>query len=50
MTRSVPADFGTLLWLLKLGALVNVYLLASTLQLPPGAADAHILIPAHPIN
>ena len=42
----MPADFTTLLWLLKLGALINLYFLANTFQLPPGAADPHIVIPA----
>jgi hypothetical protein len=42
----MPTDFTTLLWLLKLGALVNLYFLANTLRLPPDAANAHIVIPA----
>ena len=42
----MPTDFTTLLWLLKLGALINLYFLASTLRLPPGLADAHIVVPA----
>ena len=42
----MPADFTILLWLLKLGALVNLYFLANTLGLPSGAADAHIVVPA----
>jgi hypothetical protein len=42
----MPTDFRTLLWLLKLGALVNFYLLAETFRLPSGAADPHIVIPA----
>jgi hypothetical protein len=42
----MPADFTTLLWLLKLGALINLYFLASTLRLPPGASDAHLVVPA----
>jgi hypothetical protein len=41
----MPADFGILLWLLKLGALINLYLLANTLRLSD-AADAHIVVPA----
>jgi len=39
-------DFRTGLWLLKLGAPINLYLLASTLRLPVGAADPHIVVPA----
>lgn len=40
------ADFKTSLWLLKLGALVNLYFLVSTLAPPASAASAHILVPA----
>jgi hypothetical protein len=39
-------DFTIFLWLLKLGALVNLYFLATTYALPWGAADPHIVIPA----
>jgi hypothetical protein len=39
-------DFTTFLWLLKLGALINLYFLANTGALPSGATDAHIVIPA----
>lgn len=42
----MPADFTIPLWLLKLGALINLYFLANTLRLPSGAADDHIVIPA----
>jgi hypothetical protein len=42
----MPADFTIALWLLKLGALINLYFLACTLALPSGAADAHIVVPA----
>jgi hypothetical protein len=42
----MPTDFKILLWLLKLGALINLYLLANTLRLPSGSADAHIVVPA----
>ena len=42
----MPADFTILLWLLKLGALVNLYFLANTLGLPSDVADAHIVVPA----
>jgi hypothetical protein len=38
--------FGIMLWLLKLGALINLYLLANTLRLPASAADARIVVPA----
>lgn len=41
----MPADFTVLLWLLKLGALVNVYLLANTFGLSD-AADPHLVVPA----
>ena len=40
------SDFTIFLWLLKLGALVNLYFLASTCTLPSGTADAQIVIPA----
>jgi len=40
------ADFTIALWLLKLGALVNLAFLANTLVLPENALDAHILVPA----
>ena len=39
-------NFTGFLWLLKLGALVNLYFLVSTLRLPLAVVDAHILIPA----
>jgi len=39
-------NFTLFLWLLKLGALINLYFLASTRALPSGATDAHIVIPA----
>jgi hypothetical protein len=42
----MPADFRILLWLLKLGAFVNVYFLANTLLLPSGAADVQLVVPA----
>jgi len=42
----MPADYSALLWLLKLGALANLYFLAETLA--PGARDVdpHLVIPA----
>jgi hypothetical protein len=40
------SDFTIFLWLLKIGALVNLYFLANTCALPSGTADAHIVIPA----
>ena len=40
----MPSDFKALLWLLKLGALVNVYLLASLLAL--ATPDPHVVVPA----
>ena len=40
------SDFTIFLWLLKLGALVNLYFLASSFAFPSAASDAHIVIPA----
>ena len=42
----MPKDFTIFLWLLKLGALANLYFLADTFSLPSSAADAHVLVPA----
>ncbi|MBW2726845.1 MAG: hypothetical protein JRE71_20905 [Deltaproteobacteria bacterium] len=39
-------DFTIFLWLLKLGALLNLYFLANTYALSSGSTDAHIVIPA----
>jgi len=39
-------DYTIHLWLLKLGALVNLYFLANTHALRSGEADPHIVIPA----
>ena len=39
-------DFTIFLWLLKLGALVNLYFLANTLVPPASAVDPHLLVPA----
>ncbi len=39
-------DFTVLLWLLKLGAVVNLYLLVNTLALASGAVDAQVIVPA----
>lgn len=39
-------DFTVFLWLLKLGALANIYFFANTLQEKSGALDPHIIIPA----
>src|SRR5262245_36300063 len=39
-------DFTIFLWLLKLGALVNLYFLANTLVPPGKTVDPHLLIPA----
>lgn len=41
-----PKDLTAFLWLLKLGALVNLYLLASTLVPPANTADPRLLVPA----
>lgn len=42
----MPTDFTALLWLLKLGALINVYFLLSSFELAGAIADPHILVPA----
>jgi hypothetical protein len=42
----MTGDFTVFLWLLKLGALVNLYFLANTLAMPAKAMDPHILVPA----
>jgi hypothetical protein len=39
-------DFTAFLWLLKLGALVNLCFLASTFVAPGSAVDPHLLVPA----
>ena len=39
----MPSDFRTLLWLLKFGALVNVYFIASLLAL--ATPDPHVVVP-----
>jgi hypothetical protein len=39
-------DFTIFLWLLKLGALLNLYFLANSYTLPVSATDVHILVPA----
>jgi hypothetical protein len=39
-------DYTIVLWLLKLGGLINLYFLANTLLLPRAEADAHIVLPA----
>jgi len=42
----MPNDFTLFLWLLKLGALANLYFLANTLTLDPARTDPQIVIPA----
>lgn len=42
----MTTDYSVFLWLLKLGALVNVYFLAKTLSPDISALDPHLLIPA----
>jgi hypothetical protein len=42
----MPNVFAVFLWLLKLGAIVNLYFLARTLTLPSGLVDSHIVVPA----
>jgi hypothetical protein len=39
-------DYTIVLWLLKLGGMINLYFLAKTLPLASGDADAYILLPA----
>ena len=39
-------DFTIFLWLLKLGALLNLYFLANTLVPPGSTVDPHLLVPA----
>jgi hypothetical protein len=39
-------DYTFVLWLLKLGALINLYFLVETRLLASGDADAHIVLPA----
>jgi hypothetical protein len=39
-------DFTLFLWLLKLGAVVNLWFLANTLVPPASAVDPHLLVPA----
>ena len=39
-------NFTLFLWLLKLGALVNLYFLLNTLAPPASSADPHLLVPA----
>ena len=39
-------DFTVFLWILKLGALVNLHFLANTLVPPGNTADPHLLVPA----
>ena len=39
-------DYTIALWLLKLGALINLYFLVNTLRLPPAVADAYVVLPA----
>jgi hypothetical protein len=44
--RRRGGDLTIFLWLLKLGAFVNLYFLANTLVSPGNAADPHLLVPA----
>jgi hypothetical protein len=39
-------DYTIVLWLLKLGALINLYFLVNTLRLLPAGADAYVVLPA----
>ena len=38
-------DYTVVLWLLKLGALINLYFLVNTMRLPPSEADAYVVLP-----
>jgi hypothetical protein len=40
------ADFTVILWLLKLGSLINLYFLARTWMLASGGADTYVVVPA----
>jgi len=42
----VSGNFALFLWLLKLGALFNLYVLARTFELPAGSVDPRIVVPA----
>ena len=42
----MPRDFTVPLWVLKLGAPLNLYLLTSTLALPASADEVQVLLPA----
>jgi len=42
----MPEDFTLFLWLLKIGALVNLYFLANTFVAPESTSNVHILVPA----
>ena len=42
----MPTDYQLALWLLKLGALINVYFLMTTLGLSADVVDPHVVIPA----
>ena len=39
-------DYTIVLWLLKLGALINLYFLVDTLRLPRAQADTYVVLPA----
>jgi hypothetical protein len=39
-------DYTIVLWLLKLGGLINLYFLVNTFLLPPAEAEAYIVLPA----
>ena len=42
----MPTDYSLFLWLLKLGAIVNVYFLVKTLMPDMSSLDPHLLVPA----
>ena len=44
--RALSRDYTIVLWLLKLGGLINLYFLVNTRRLASGDADAYIVLPA----
>ena len=44
--RAMFRDYTIVLWLLKLGSLINLYFLVNTRPLASGGADAYIVLPA----
>ena len=44
--RALSRDYTIVLWLLKLGGLINLYFLVNTFLLPPAEAESYIVLPA----